>query len=349
MKKKIDYKLQTFTYGFADDKEFSEYSVANQTSQNLDISNISANITPKFVINNFDNLTRILESPFTSIRLFGTMKLYEEAKRKKLKVIIEGDGGDEAFGGYDYNYIFYAKDFFKKYKFNDNYLNKLINFVKIKKQNNNDRIDLLKNFILTSTFQNGSTSDGTPFVNIDFFKKSVLDSHINDLFYKDFLNQNLNNLQNSQLNDIELLKLPRALKYKDRISMNYGIETRVPFLDHNLFRYAFHLPNKYKIKNLETRYLFKKSLHKISNTKIKFDISKNTIVDPQRIWMKKDLRDFANDHFHSSIVDKIGIFNKKQIIKNFNSFCSSEKNRSSFNYFQILTFIIFYKNFFNKS
>ena len=64
--------------------------------------------------------------------------------------------------------------------------------------------------------------------------------------------------------------------------------------------------------------------------------------------MKKDLRDFANDHFHSSIVDKIGIFNKKQIIKNFNSFCSSEKNRSSFNYFQILTFIIFYKNFFNK-
>ena len=349
MKKKIDYKLQTFTYGFADDKEFSEYSVANQTSQNLNISNISANITPKFVINNFDNLTRILESPFTSIRLFGTMKLYEEAKRKKLKVIIEGDGGDEAFGGYDYNYIFYAKDFFKKYKFNDNYLNKLINFVKIKKQNNNDRIDLLKNFILTSTFQNGSTSDGTPFVNIDFFKKSVLDSHINDLFYKDFLNQNLNNLQNSQLNDIELLKLPRALKYKDRISMNYGIETRVPFLDHNLFRYAFHLPNKYKIKNLETRYLFKKSLHKISNTKIKFDISKNTIVDPQRIWMKKDLRDFANDHFHSSIVDKIGIFNKKQIIKNFNSFCSSEKNRSSFNYFQILTFIIFYKNFFNKS
>ena len=115
----------------------------------------------------------------------------------------------------------------------------------------------------------------------------------------------------------------------------------ITFLD-MLFIYQTNI----KLRILKTRYLFKKSLHKISNTKIKFDISKNTIVDPQRIWMKKDLRDFANDHFHSSIVDKIGIFNKKQIIKNFNSFCSSEKNRSSFNYFQILTFIIFYKKFF---
>ena len=347
IEKKVDYKLQTFTYRFKDSEEFSEYSIANNTSKNLNILNISATITPKFVVNNFDNLTKMLESPFTSIRLFGTLKLYQEAKRKKLKVIIEGDGGDEAFGGYDYNYIFYAKDILKKrYKFNDDYLKEIINFVKIKKSNNIDRINLLKNFLLTSTFQNGSTSDGTAFINIDFFKKSSLDKYINDFFYEDFRVQELNNLQNSQLNDIELLKLPRALKYKDRISMNYGIETRVPLLDHNFFSHSFHLPNKYKIKNLETRYLFKKSLKKLVNSKINFDKSKNTIVDPQKIWMSKDLRDFANDHFHSSIVDKIDIFSKKKIINSFNSYCNNDKNESSFNFFQILTFIIFYKNFF---
>ena len=347
IKKKINYKLNTFTYGFSNDKEFSEYTVASETSKNLDITNTSVKINPKFVENNLENLIRILESPFTSIRLFGALKLCEEAKRKKLKVIIEGDGGDEAFGGYDYNYIFYAKDYYKRFKFNNDYLEKLLKFVSIKKRNSVDRKILLTNFIMTSTFQNGSTSDGTPFVNINYFKKSFLDKYVNDLFYKETKNLYLNNLQNSQLKDIELLKLPRTLKYKDRISMNYGIETRVPFLDHNFFEYAFHLPNKFKIRNLETRYLFKKSLQKFSKNKIKFDISKNTIVDPQRLWMKKELREITNDYFHSSIVNKIGIFNQKEIIKNFNDYCKNKKEMSSFNFFQVLTFIIFYKNFFN--
>ena len=38
----------------------------------------------------------------------------------------------------------------------------------------------------------------------------------------------MNFLQNSQIKDIEMIKLPRSLKYKDRLSMSEGIETRVP-------------------------------------------------------------------------------------------------------------------------
>ena len=63
-----------------------------------------------------EKLVNILESPFTSIRIFGIYKLYELAKKDGLKVIIEGDGGDELFGGYDYNFLFYALDSVKKNK-----------------------------------------------------------------------------------------------------------------------------------------------------------------------------------------------------------------------------------------
>ena len=37
----------------------------------------------------------------------------------------------------------------------------------------------------------------------------------------------LQKLKKSQYRDIYSIKLPRALKYKDRISMHYGIETRI--------------------------------------------------------------------------------------------------------------------------
>ena len=36
------------------------------------------------------------------------------------------------------------------------------------------------------------------------------------------------------MKDIKNIKLPRVLKYTDRLSMANGIETRVPFLDHKL-------------------------------------------------------------------------------------------------------------------
>ena len=54
----------------------------------------------------------------------------------------------------------------------------------------------------------------------------------------------LNNLQKSQIYDIKYIKLPRMLKYTDRISMKHSIETRVPFLNHNLFNFCYHLKNK---------------------------------------------------------------------------------------------------------
>ena len=43
-------------------------------------------------------------------------KLYKLAKNKGCRVILEGDGGDEIFGGYDYNVFSYLKDKFANKK-----------------------------------------------------------------------------------------------------------------------------------------------------------------------------------------------------------------------------------------
>ena len=65
-----------------------------------------------------------LESPFTSIRLFGTDKLYKVSNSKNINVIIEGHGGDEMFGGYGYNIFPYHID--KVHKFQNNINSRLI-------------------------------------------------------------------------------------------------------------------------------------------------------------------------------------------------------------------------------
>ena len=119
----------------------------------------------------------------------------------------------------------------------------------------------------TLTFQNGSTSDGTPYIESSNFNFNHLSENIDESFYSQKKINTLNNLQNSQLLDIYKLKLPRSLKYKDRISMNFGIETRIPFLDHDLAMFAFNIPNNYKIRDFNTRYIFKKSIKGLTKKK----------------------------------------------------------------------------------
>ena len=53
--------------------------------------------------------------------------------------------------------------------------------------------------------------------------------------------------------NIKYIKLPRNLKYTDRISMNINIETRLPFLDINVAKYCFNL-SKYLVTGLKASF-----------------------------------------------------------------------------------------------
>ena len=66
-------------------------------------------------------------------------------------------------------------------------------------------------------------------------------------------------LKYSQIQDIENIKIPRVLKYSDKISMSYGIETRVPLLDSKLFSYCFNLPNNKNFYKDSSRYIIKQN------------------------------------------------------------------------------------------
>ena len=145
--------------------------------------------------------------PITSIRLFGINKLYEIAKKNNINVILEGHGGDEMLGGYEYNYYPYLMDFFNNNK-------KLVKKYILKSFSRT----ILKNYERSFTSQGLSTSDGVPFFEKNFFNKDFIS---NKRFGKAKIFPDLNNLKNSQLKDILFIKLPRVLQYTDRISMSY--------------------------------------------------------------------------------------------------------------------------------
>ena len=205
------------------------------------------------------------------------------------------------------------------------------------------------NFLMTLTNQGGSSTDSTPFVDINFFDRNYLDSTISENFYLTkksnyYSFELMNNLQKSQIFEIQDHRLPRNLKYTDRLSMYNSIETRLPFLDTKLAKYCFNLQNKLKLQNNTNRWIMKKVLKKYQ-PKINFSKNKKFIVDPQKKWLQNEMKEFIIDNISSKNFSELNIFNQKYILKKFDDYTKDKTPATSFNFMQVLSAFRFIQNY----
>ncbi len=99
-------------------------------------------------------------------------------------------------------------------------------------------------------------------------------------------------LRNLQYRDACYTKIPRALRFNDRISMMYSTELREPFLDHRLFELALRQPPDRKIAGSQHKVL----LRHIAQTLLPAGVveaPKRPLQTPQREWLRGPLRDWV--------------------------------------------------------
>jgi asparagine synthase (glutamine-hydrolysing) len=116
--------------------------------------------------------------------------------------------------------------------------------------------------------------------------------------------------------------LQDLLRYEDRNSMAFSIESRVPFLDHRLVEFSIALQNDWKIKNGWTKYVLRKAAEPLLNKEVVWRKDKMGFLTPQKVWKEssqKELTDFINN------TNIPGFLNKKYISK----LCASELTDSS--------------------
>ncbi len=309
----ISTKFKTYTYDFLGSGKYGETNKAKKTAKLLNLKNTNVMIGPDYIIQNFNRIIETLESPFTSIRLFGDFKLYDQCKLDKTKVVLLGQGGDEIFSGYKYNNFAHYYDLEKN---------------KSTKFNILDQVNMTKdglNYLFAENF------------NHDFRKK------YSNLFRKGFDLGANNYLKNSQLIDINYINLPRSLKYSDRLSMKHGIEARIPYLNHKLAEFGFNLDSKFKYKKNMTRAVLKNYVKKNKIYRY-LTINKKAVADPQRNWFKKELKDFFMDKINSTQFINSDIFNYNKVKNNYENLVKGKIN-TSFNLFQIISYHEFEKNF----
>ena len=89
--------LQTFSIGFADES-FSELPHARAVANQFGTRHVEDLVTPD-AVSLLDELTHYFDEPFADTSAIPTYLVSRLASRN-VKVVLSGDGGDEAFGGY---------------------------------------------------------------------------------------------------------------------------------------------------------------------------------------------------------------------------------------------------------
>ena len=229
------------------------------------------------------------DEPYGGIPTLAYAKIFEQARKDKVLVLLDGQGMDEQWAGYDY----YTQE-------NDATIQGV--------QESPYKINLLSASFLAKAEK---PIYPTP------FDDEVLNKQYRDLFYT---------------------KIPRALRFNDRISMLYSTELREPFLDYRLVELAFSLPLDFKIKDGVTKYM----LREIASEYLADDLvfaPKRALQTPQREWLAENLAEWVNQSFAAiEKTDLSGWFNKEEMQKELQLYLEGN-TQSSFHIWQCISWM----------
>lgn len=107
-------------------------------------------------------------------------------------------------------------------------------------------------------------------------------------------------LRNLQYRDIRFTKLPRALRFNDRISMRSSTELREPFLDHRLFELALRQPPSRKIVNGTHKWMLRRISAELLPEGV-VEAPKRPLQTPQREWLRGPLRGWGSEMIETAL------------------------------------------------
>ena len=219
--KKLKMSPETFTIGFSD-WERSEDHFAKIVAKHLQVTNQSIEADEKS-LDLVNSMSEVYDEPIADISIIPTYMVSQLASTK-VKAVLSGEGADEIFGGYTWQYDFYKK----------RHYGTLLSKLK-QKMFGIDTVSFYANAMVMGKFDK------------DELKKMLhprLHRFIpNDVhwFYRKNFDANLSPLKSIQLLDIKCFMGELVLTKIDRASMANSLEVRVPFLNHELIEFIFSL------------------------------------------------------------------------------------------------------------
>lgn len=342
MQRLSSQRVNTYSIGFSD-SDFNEADSARKLSEELATCHHELIVSHNDVINSIECLSAINDEPFADPSQIPTF-LVAKLARESVTVALSGDGGDEIFGGYArhlsvltyWRYLNlvpaysrswikdFAKSFYGSLK-TKQYASNLIG------GDCNDRIyKVEKAFDVFGAKNLSEYYDGLcahwphdSFISREFLNEGSAS------FVEQRLVKGLSDFD--QILNFDLTTyLPDNILYKvDRASMAVSLETRIPFLDHLIVEFAANLPNRFKIRKHNGKYISKWLLKKMATKYCGINLMnrpKQGFEMPIRSWLCGPLKDWADDLLRCENIYEYGIIDKAMVLDRWAEHLSGRRN-----------------------
>jgi len=270
--------LQTFSVGFE--------SVGGEAGDEFQYSDIIAErFGTKHNKIRVDSRTRLLPElpncikamaePMVSHDVIGFFLLSEEVS-KHVKVVQSGQGADEVFGGYHwYPPMEGAKDPVAQY---------------------------------AEAFRDRTHAEYGTVVDPRYYGEDHALSYIQAHFDRPGAEDPVDKALRI---DTEVMLVDDPVKRVDNMTMAWGLEARVPFLDHELVELAARIPAKFKVAE-EGKYVLKEAARKVVPAEV-IDRPKGYFPVPALKYLEGPVLEMARDAVSSRVARERGVFKREYI------------------------------------
>lgn len=220
------------------------------------------------------------DEPFGGLPTLAYARLFEVARNHGVIVLLDGQGMDEQWAGYDY------------------YANGASSAAKTIQGTKSRAV---RPECLTPEFAAQGNSPSFP--------------------------QPFDDLRDLQYRDTRYTKIPRALRFNDRVSMRSSTELREPFLDHRMFELAFKQPTDRKIRNSASKWLLRQIASQSLPTVVT-NAPKRPLQTPQREWLRGPLKSWAEAHIDIVLARSSEWLDRSSVYRTWQGYCDGMGDNS---------------------
>ncbi|CAN5828451.1 asparagine synthase (glutamine-hydrolyzing) [soil metagenome] len=326
----IGDKLKLFTAVF-DEANIDERKWAAEMVKRTGAEWHTVQPEPEELVGDIKELMYCQDVPIWSTSTYAQFRVMKLVKETGIRVVLDGQGGDELFAGYFPYYLPFWNELKRageharrraemqaygdgaaKYRLRETLKQKTIPSLPLKMQ-----MRIQRNY----------------FPDINYLDENLISQYLSNRKQ----NPSPTTLNQTLRSEFVNTRLKGYLKCEDRCSMWHSVESRTPFSeDHRLIEAVFKMPGTMKIRNGVTKYILREAAAPFIPKTIKNRRDKMGYATPNNKWVTQ-LKDQLRPYFEQ---DLSGYIEKKKLLRDYDSFFSIENKPENGRTFKFMAFAV---------